>query len=982
MGNQCSALTDTNNPCKVAACIESVTAHSSDSVSPTDTYTLKMKRFTTYRGESVKQAFLKVWINDESNTLTEAEIGALAYELRVSKEIINRLMEQNICNFFVQNLAGSITCSYNSIFNIVKLAFGANDNRNIEQHLFRNFDYMYNLRKNRPAVTAPLKEKEKSRVARFKGKIDQSTEFGFIINQLYPSPKVLTDMYDMYFTPTDVANTVFQIAYACLAMSHNFLTHGDMHEGNVFIVTAQPGTVIEINTERETVRFAPKYLVKIFDFDHAYSPDFGENFLLNNLSGIIADNCFIENRDIVYVFHCIQRLIVDWKDSEYMKVRAAMMRALIKPDLFSTIMAFMARKTTNRFFGVKDAALNTTSFPDRDTFFSSFRSTAEVVSIFAKEIEQVNREPTLILNLKRIGQRTSPPESLTPTPSQPRTPTQAVSPANVQGGSQPRTPTQAVSQSNVQGGSQPRTPTQAVSPANVQGGSQATPSMSAFDFLDQEPQYDDFTEEDFQLFPAAPEIVEIPDSSVVEEQSSLPFVQPQRVVTNKDYYRILVSPDLSSPGQSVEIVEQPPFLPVQTAPPPQTRVPSDSIVSSSGNSVQVISNSANPSPSFVSRFRPSIEIIETPIRSEDAGPAGNPPVVVEGRFKLPQIVEEKTPQEQSRPSVEIIEPPLKSAEVTEMSPFQPRVSTLSTLVEQQAPIPREFITEAKSPSRQVQFGLYAIREENPQQSFEESVAQPRKTSSSEKEEPYVIPRAVENPVYQIGLASKQTQAESPPVYDISSDSSSSRSISQSILTRQPLQRSISVSPPSSKSPDPIQQFISERVGSSRVESPLPTAESILNSPHSSTERPIERSVSISPVTSESILTREPLQRISRAASKSPDPIQQFISERVRSSRSDSPSQSLPTAESIMNSPHYSVSQSILTQRPLERSAVANEPIQQFISERVRNSRSELQAQPLPTAEILINSPPSRPRQMFPLMEFGDELRRDCLESTR
>jgi hypothetical protein len=273
--------------------------------------------------------------------------------------------------------------------------------------------------------------------------------------------------------------------------------------------------------------------------------------------------------------------------------------------------------------------------------------------------------------------------------------------------------------------------------------------------------------------------------------------------------------------------------------------------------------------------------------------------------------------------MEFIRPPPKSAKVIEMSPFQPPVGSLSRFTEGEAPIPR----------KQVQFALAAISaEKSPEQSFEESVAQPKKTSSFEKDVPYIIPAAVENPVYQILSPSKPSQGkgESQPVYDISSDSSpsltppvydissDSSSLSQSILTQRPLQRSISVSPVASESPETIQQFISERT---RVDSPIqasPTAESILNSPQSfslsqsiSRERPLERSISVSPVSFES-----------------------------------------------------------------------SEPVQQFLSERIRSSRAELQVQPLPTAESVLNSPPSRPRQMFPLLEIGEELRRECSESTR
>ena len=117
---------DKTDICNISNCIVNIGGMASDSASPADIWFLTFNDRTTYKGEIVKNAFLKLFI-DVDNTHMSArlkqatqEMNGLKYELNIYKDVIRPLVDLNICPNFVKYLASSTNCSYNNLLNFLK----------------------------------------------------------------------------------------------------------------------------------------------------------------------------------------------------------------------------------------------------------------------------------------------------------------------------------------------------------------------------------------------------------------------------------------------------------------------------------------------------------------------------------------------------------------------------------------------------------------------------------------------------------------------------------------------------------------------------------------------------------------------------------------------------------------------------------------------------------------------------------------------
>ena len=114
------------NICNISNCIVNIGGMAADSASPTDIWFLTFNGTTTYRGQNIRNAFLKLFIDIDHTRLSAAlinttpEINGLKYELNIYKDIIRPLVDLNICPNFVKYLASTTNCSFDNLLNFLK----------------------------------------------------------------------------------------------------------------------------------------------------------------------------------------------------------------------------------------------------------------------------------------------------------------------------------------------------------------------------------------------------------------------------------------------------------------------------------------------------------------------------------------------------------------------------------------------------------------------------------------------------------------------------------------------------------------------------------------------------------------------------------------------------------------------------------------------------------------------------------------------
>lgn len=98
---------------------------------------------------------------------------------------------------------------------------------------------------------------------------------------------------------------MMQIIYCLVQLSELRITHYDLHLGNVLIDECDPYETITLQVSRElAVSFRTRYIVKIFDFDHAFvdHPEY-KNELLTDLCDLVGEcNTFTSGWDISQLF--------------------------------------------------------------------------------------------------------------------------------------------------------------------------------------------------------------------------------------------------------------------------------------------------------------------------------------------------------------------------------------------------------------------------------------------------------------------------------------------------------------------------------------------------------------------------------------------------------------------------------------------------------------------------------------------------------
>lgn len=302
------------NICNMGNNIDKIVGLKSNSASPTDTWIITFKKPL----ENFRKGFLKIFINNSLNNPYQEDYEeyflSLKYELNVYQYIIKPLIENNICDNFIYNIATAENCTYQNLLNMMYDNVKTKDGKILSngycaKNLNRSIDYMYNIETKRPSINDTncinLILTDKINYGNVK--------FNLILNEAIPdNTETFNEWLENFiynFTNKqqqniDFYSVLFQICMGCYAMSLSKMVHNDLHIGNIYVITyPEKYEKLYYFGDGESLLLYTKFKVLIYDFDRSYVQSMGENeLLLGNLEEDYSQgNFFIENKDIIKI---------------------------------------------------------------------------------------------------------------------------------------------------------------------------------------------------------------------------------------------------------------------------------------------------------------------------------------------------------------------------------------------------------------------------------------------------------------------------------------------------------------------------------------------------------------------------------------------------------------------------------------------------------------------------------------------------------
>lgn len=273
MGGECSNLAQLSNPCELAACTQSIQTFSKNTASFSVQALLTLVQDTHFRGDPVKQVFLKLFLHPSSltpslykqfETSVSLPLGVsflkydqvllalqrLEQELTVYGSVIQPIVLQQICPFFTNVYSTGHSCSYSQL----EALLGPTMYESIGKSLFR-----------KKVVGLTIKPSFK--------KLLQDVEFGVIASQVggkLTLEKVLQqERYAKNIGKTKWFQILFQVLYGVYTLQLAGVTHNDLHAGNVLVeVSPVPAIYCLCKTNPVTYfTFSSTYKAQIYDFD-------------------------------------------------------------------------------------------------------------------------------------------------------------------------------------------------------------------------------------------------------------------------------------------------------------------------------------------------------------------------------------------------------------------------------------------------------------------------------------------------------------------------------------------------------------------------------------------------------------------------------------------------------------------------------------------------------------------------------------------
>lgn len=130
-------LTRESNICLLSTCVQSLEGLASASASPTDIWIINFKPDTTYDGQELATAFLKISVNP--NYLDTPANQGLQYELKVYARVVNELLDRRVCPHFVRGYLVSSMCGFDDLLRIAQAGLSDQVPPDAEPDFLQNF---------------------------------------------------------------------------------------------------------------------------------------------------------------------------------------------------------------------------------------------------------------------------------------------------------------------------------------------------------------------------------------------------------------------------------------------------------------------------------------------------------------------------------------------------------------------------------------------------------------------------------------------------------------------------------------------------------------------------------------------------------------------------------------------------------------------------------------------------------------------------
>jgi hypothetical protein len=285
--------------------VQKVVGLAATSASPTDIWRIEFKPYTTYYGEELVSAYLKISVNP--TYLDTFSNRGLEYEREVYTQVTNELLDRRICPHFVRGLLTGSMCSFEDLHRILRAGV---DPQTIPADapadylqvlLIENIAFMTvkpiaaSRKKSSAAAAEAAANPEANRrpaITNFGVRpdppsfvrdpdatenIEQTLRYGCLVTERLDVIS-LSDWLakDTKFRYEDFLGVVFQLIVVLWVMELRKMVHYDLHTGNVLIENVRPrrlgyvlnGVEYKVNTT---------YFVRVFDYDRSYVVSMGCN---------------------------------------------------------------------------------------------------------------------------------------------------------------------------------------------------------------------------------------------------------------------------------------------------------------------------------------------------------------------------------------------------------------------------------------------------------------------------------------------------------------------------------------------------------------------------------------------------------------------------------------------------------------------------------------------------------------------------------
>lgn len=313
----------------------------SNSSSSSDTWLIVMYDWRTRR---VLPAFMKLfmYIPPEYNA---RESEALAYEMRVYRDVVKPIVDHGISPHFVYTYEVSNSCTFDVLASILAnsrtikaLASakrgGVSREKLAADLLLRNLlitqsnlfgAWQKGVRRlKRPAITNPiptLESIQKNINERRMPNVDYDTaEFGYILNESMGETKTVDSWLQHSRPVIELLVMCFQVVSALNALAYSKCSHNDTHLANIYIERLDQAHVFEYHTEYDSESPLNCFVktdmnVKLYDFDQAYAKRLGPNKFIDPLCRAAkVCNRFFDNRDTTKFASCLFARLADVYD--------------------------------------------------------------------------------------------------------------------------------------------------------------------------------------------------------------------------------------------------------------------------------------------------------------------------------------------------------------------------------------------------------------------------------------------------------------------------------------------------------------------------------------------------------------------------------------------------------------------------------------------------------------------------------------------